>query len=78
MEARVALQLGALRDALEDAGATREKAARASEELAGYENRLASMDTRLTLLTWMVAGLYAIGAPVVWLLIRVAVKVGAI
>jgi hypothetical protein len=36
------------------------------------------MDTRLTLLTWMVAGLYAIGAPVVWLLIRVAVKVGAI
>lgn len=74
----MALQLGALRAALLDAGASPATADRAAEELAGYENRLAGMDTRLTLLTWMVAGLYAIGAPVVWLLIRVAVKVGAV
>jgi hypothetical protein len=32
------LQLGALRDALIDAGASPEKADRAAEELAGYEN----------------------------------------
>jgi hypothetical protein len=38
----MALQLGALRDALIDAGAKPEKADKAAEELAGYENRLAS------------------------------------
>jgi hypothetical protein len=40
------LQLGALRDALIEAGASPEKASAAAEELAGYENRLASMDSR--------------------------------
>jgi hypothetical protein len=49
----VALHLGSLRDALVDAGATAEKANKAAEELAGYENRLASMDTRLSALTWI-------------------------
>ena len=43
----MALQLAALRDALIDAGASEAKADRAAEELAGYENRLASIDTRL-------------------------------
>ena len=50
----MALQLGALRDALIDAGATTEKAEKAAEEVASYENRLAGIETRLTLLTWMV------------------------
>lgn len=50
----MALQLGALRDALIDAGAKPEKADKAAEELAGYESRLASIDSRLMLLTWMV------------------------
>jgi len=49
----MALQLGALRDALVEAGASPAASARASEELASYENKLASMDGRLTLLTWM-------------------------
>ncbi len=49
----MALQLGALRDALVDAGATAEKANKAAEELAGYENRLAGIDTRLSVLTWI-------------------------
>ncbi len=35
----MALQLGALRDALLDAGASEAKAALAAEELAGYETR---------------------------------------
>lgn len=39
---------------------------------------LASIDTRLTLLSWMVGGLYAVGAGGLWLLVRVAAKVGAI
>ena len=49
----MALQLGALRDALVDAGATAEKANKDAEELAGYENRLAGIDTRLSALTWI-------------------------
>jgi hypothetical protein len=74
----MALQLGALRDALIEAGATVEKADKAAEELASYDSRLASIDTRLTLLTWMVGGLYAVGAGGLWLLVRLAAKAGAI
>jgi hypothetical protein len=50
----MALQLGALRDALEEAGATKDKATKAAEEVAGYENRL-------TRLTTMVQAMIAIG-----------------
>lgn len=50
----MALQLGALRNALLEAGASPDKADKAAEEIAGYENRLASIETRLTVLTWMV------------------------
>ena len=77
----MALQLGALRDALLDAGAKPETADRAAEELAWLQEQRASprIDTEaLIMLTLMVAGLYAVGAPVVWLLIRVASKVGAL
>jgi uncharacterized protein with GYD domain len=84
----MALQLGALREALVDAGASAEKADKAAEEVASYENRLAgvetklvSLDGRVNLLTWMV-GLYGVlvvfGAPALWLLLRVASKVGAL
>jgi hypothetical protein len=58
---KMALQLGALRDALIDAGARPDKAAAASEELASYDNRvssiegkLAGIESRLTVLTWAV------------------------
>lgn len=50
----MALQLGALRDALLDAGAEPAKAERAAEEAAGYETRLASIHSDLLLLKWMV------------------------
>jgi len=43
----MALQLGALREALLDAGAQPEKAARAAEEVAGYETRFGSIEARL-------------------------------
>lgn len=62
----MALQLGALREALIDAGASNEKAARASEEVAIYETRLSSIDTRLTLLTWMITTNLAITLAVLW------------
>jgi hypothetical protein len=54
----MAMQLGALRDALIDAGAHADKADNASEELAAFETRfggiegkLAGIDARLTMLT---------------------------
>jgi hypothetical protein len=65
----MALQLGALRDALIDAGAKQEKADKAAEELAGYENRLANIDTRLTLLMWMVGTNIVITLGVLWRLL---------
>ena len=43
----MALQLGALRDALLDAGASEAKAALAAEELASYENRFDGIERRL-------------------------------
>lgn len=74
----MALQLGALRDALREAGASDAMADRAAEELAGYENRLAGVELRLAVLMVMVGGLYAMFGPVLWLLLRVAAKVGAL
>ncbi len=50
----MALQLGATRDAFLEAGASTAAANRAAEELAAYENRLASLDGRISVLTWMV------------------------
>jgi hypothetical protein len=43
----MALQLGALLDALEEAGASHGKATAAAEELASFEARFASTDSRL-------------------------------
>ena len=75
----MALQLGALRDpSYLEAGASPEKANKAAEELAAYDAELASVRSDLRLLTWMVGGLYVLGAPALWLLLRVASKVGAL
>lgn len=71
----MALQLGALRDALLSAGAPPDKADKAAEEVASYDRDIA-------IIKWMVGGLYAlllaIGAPSIWLLLRVAAKAGAL
>ncbi len=53
-KAGTGLQLGSLRDALIEAGATAAHAKAAAEEVAGYENRL-------TRLTTMVQAMIAIG-----------------
>lgn len=65
----MALQLGALRDALIDAGAKPEKADKAAEELAGYESRLASIDTRMSVLTWMAGTNLVLTAGILWRLL---------
>jgi hypothetical protein len=78
----MALQLGALRAALISAGSDPQKADEAATEAAGYENRLGAIETRLTVLAWMVATAIAmvavVGGPALWLLLRVAAKIGAL
>lgn len=49
----MALQLGYLRDALTEAGASDESARKASEEVASFENRVATLENKINLLTWM-------------------------
>lgn len=53
----MALQLGALRDALISAGADTTKAEKASEEVAGYESRLTKLDTLATVTVGLVVAL---------------------
>ena len=49
----MAIMMGDLRTALIDAGASEDLANKAATEVATYESRLASIETRLSLLTWM-------------------------
>lgn len=65
-------------DALIDAGASEPKARAAASTLAAYDDRLNRIERRLTLLTWQVGGIYALLAPLVWLVLRIAAKVGAL
>jgi hypothetical protein len=50
------LIMGDLRAALVNAGASEELATRAASKVATYEGRLASIDTRLSVLAWMAGG----------------------
>ena len=51
----MALMLGKLYTALEATGLPAATAAAAAEEVAAYENRIANIETKLTVLTWMIA-----------------------
>jgi len=61
--------------AFKSAGVSDDIAAEAASEIASY-------DRDLLVLKWMVGGIYVlltvIGAPSLWMLLRVAAKVGAI
>lgn len=69
-------------DALISAGADEAKARKAAETLANYDDRFARIERRLTLMTWqlgtLTAVIAAVGIPMVWLVLRVAAKVGAL
>jgi hypothetical protein len=41
-------------------------------------DRLAAIETRLSVLTWIVGTHIALSVPIIWLLLRVAGKVGAL
>jgi hypothetical protein len=53
-------------DALKEAGASEEKARKAAEAIASYENRFARIETDLTLLKWMVGFNLAFTVAVLW------------
>jgi hypothetical protein len=55
----MALQMGALRDALISAGADVDKATKAAEEAASYETRLASIDAKMSAALWVGGLLFA-------------------
>ncbi len=55
----MALQLGALQDALVEAGASEEKAQKAAEELASYDREFAEVRSDLKLLKWMQGATFA-------------------
>jgi hypothetical protein len=61
------LRLGALHDALLNAGAQPELAQRAAEELANYDRQLSDVRSDLLVLKWMVATLVALVIGNLWL-----------
>lgn len=74
----MALQLGALRDALLAAGAPADKADKAAEEVAGYENRLGQIEGKLTVLIWAVGVNIAATVAVFGMLIPIVRQLGEI
>ena len=50
----MAVMMGNLYDALRSAGADDEKARKAAEEIAAYDNRFAKVESDVALLKWMV------------------------
>jgi hypothetical protein len=53
-------------DALKEAGASEEKARKAAEAIASYENRFTRIESDLALLKWMVGFNLAMTVAVLW------------
>ena len=66
----MALQLGALRDALIQAGAGAELAAAAAEEVASYTGVINAIKRDLAVLKWMVGFNLAIGVATLFLVLH--------
>jgi hypothetical protein len=62
----MALPSGAPRDALLDAGASKSKADKAAEELAGYETCPAGIGAELAILTWIAGTNLAVTLAIPW------------
>lgn len=76
------MMISELYDAFIEAKVSTESARKAAEAVASYENRFARIERRLAILSWQVnltTGLVAlVGAPSIWLLLRIAAKVSAL
>jgi hypothetical protein len=62
----MSLRLGALEDALVNAGADKVLAQKAAEELADYERQVAAIRTDLAVLKWMVGTNVAVSMATLW------------
>jgi hypothetical protein len=60
----MAMMMSSLYDALRDGGTSDEKARKAAEEVAAYDNRFARIESDLNLLKWMVGFVLAIVAAI--------------
>lgn len=62
----MALMVGSLYDALKSAGVDDEKARKAAEDVASYDNRVGKVESDLTLLKWMVGTNIALTIAIFW------------
>jgi hypothetical protein len=67
---RMATMISELYDALKAAGAPEDKARKAAEVVAGYENRFLRVEAYLTLVKWMLALNLALTIVILILLLR--------
>lgn len=68
----MALRMGALYDALRTGqGISEDDAKRAAEEVASYDNKMAGLDTRTAVLTWMVGFLIALAVGNLWVTVTI-------
>jgi hypothetical protein len=74
----MALQLGALRDALLEAGASKDTATKASEELADYESRLGRIEGKLTVILWAISANVAVSVGILGMLLPISRQLGEI
>jgi hypothetical protein len=65
-------------DALRSSGADEAKARAAAEAISNALDPIRIIQSDLRLLKWMIGGIYLLGVPSLWLLLRVAAKVGAL
>jgi hypothetical protein len=66
----MALMLGEVYDALLEAGASEEKSRKAAEAIASYDNRLAAIERKLEVHTYMLSTLIVIGLGILWRVLR--------
>ena len=66
----MALRLTEIYDALLDAGASEEKARKAAEAVAAYDNRLAATWRKFEVHTYMLATIIMIGLGILWRVLK--------
>ena len=62
----MATMISEVYDALKEAGASEEKARKAAEAIASYENRFSKIESDLLVLKWMVGYLVASTTAILW------------
>ena len=72
----MALHLGALRDALIDAGVSADKAGEAAVEVAEHANRFAGTNSRITALTWIVGATFGLNLLIISSLFGIWLRLG--